>query len=252
MTDRGTDPTEPPAPPDFTTSDDVTPSDGVTTRGRADTWVVEGPITPEPRSPGPAWDRLVTGLLLLAVGVIWMLHEAGAIEVDGRAAVPAALLVVGIAVIVVSLGRHAGGLIGLGVVLTILVLISAIAPDDLSAGIGERIERPTTPAELAELDDDLSHGMGQLTLDLSAVSLERDVEVEANVGIGELRVVVPNDIRVEVMATAGVGDVVVLGESRGGIGAERNVVVDDVGLGPAGPTLRLDLAVGIGEIEVTR
>ena len=67
-------------------------------------------------------------------------------------------------------------------------------------------------------------------------------------GIGELRVVVPAGVGLEIDAHAGAGDVNVLGRSDDGAGADRRVVVP--GSSPEAPVLVLDASVGLGELTV--
>jgi predicted membrane protein len=87
-----------------------------------------------------------------------------------------------------------------------------------------------------------------MTLDLRDVRFTSEpTEVTASVGIGELEVLVPTDVRVDVHAEAGAGRVVLFGESDGGTG----VVRDDTIGGSRTRVLRLDLRTGIGETSVS-
>ena len=68
-------------------------------------------------------------------------------------------------------------------------------------------------------------------------------------GIGQLRVRVPPDVTVRFDGSAGVGDVAVLSRTRSGVapsidGVDRGASTERV--------LDLDVAVGVGSIEVTR
>ena len=69
----------------------------------------------------------------------------------------------------------------------------------------------------------------------------------ASVGIGELHVLVPADVTVEVHAEAGVGRVAVFGAASG-VAAERNDTVRAVST----RTLRLELRTGAGHVMVER
>ena len=69
------------------------------------------------------------------------------------------------------------------------------------------------------------------------------MDVEAKVGIGELRVIVPQDATVAVDASARAGSVDVLGQEESG-GHARIVTGDG--------RYTLDLHVGAGEIDVER
>ncbi|MEX2626830.1 MAG: LiaF domain-containing protein [Ilumatobacteraceae bacterium] len=200
-----------------------------------------------PRRTGPSRTapHLVGGLLLLVVGVLWLLDAAGAVDLRWRAILPAGLVVVGLAVLVLSLWGRAGELVGVGLVLTVLVVASALLPEHLSAAVGERTHRPATASELR---DHYSHGIGELTIDLRDVTdIAGDTTVGASLGVGELRVRVPPELTVVVDASAGVGEVTAFDRSSGGVAVDlrESRRVD------GGPVLRLELSAGIGQIEVT-
>ena len=93
--------------------------------------------------------------------------------------------------------------------------------------------------------------MGSLTLDFSDLTLEQGTtSVEADVGIGELVVTVPPDVRVEIDAHAGIGDIDVLGARDDGVAAQRTISLP--GSEPGAPVLDLELDVGLGAVEVRR
>ena len=219
------------------------------------------PRTPDDRTGGepapastpattPAARRashLIGGLLLLVAGVLWLLDVADAVDLRWRAILPAGLIVVGLAVLVLSLWGRAGELIAVGVVLTVLVVASALLPDQLSARVGEQTRRP---AAVTELRDHYSHGIGQLTIDLrglDAADLAAGATIGASVGVGELQVRVPPEVSVVVVASAGVGDVSAFDRSSSGFAVD----LEESYRPEAGPELRLELSVGIGRIEVT-
>ena len=70
----------------------------------------------------------------------------------------------------------------------------------------------------------------------------------ASVAIGELHVIVPTDVSVDVHAEAGVGQVDVFGIGSSGFSAERNDSVRVVST----RTLRLELRTGAGHVMVER
>jgi hypothetical protein len=197
------------------------------------------------RHGGRTWEQAVVGVLLLAAGVLWLLDAGDVTDVAWRMLLPVALALVGAAVLALSIWRTAGSLIGIGVVLTVLVLASAVAPARISARVGDQVERPTT---LEQTVDGYAHGMGTLTVDLRELPIDRPVTIEASVGMGELVVRVPSGQTVEVEANVGMGDINALGRTSSGI-APR---LDERFTGDEGPTLRLELSVGMGQIRVER
>jgi hypothetical protein len=194
---------------------------------------------------------VVGGLLLLVVGVLWLLDATDTIELRWRILLPISLIIVGITCAAVSTRQRVGGLVTVGVVLAVLVVASALLPDQLGFRVGDQIARP---AAVADIRDEYSHGIGQLTIDLRDLDLDTeatdtDITVAAGVGMGELLVRVPDDITIVVVASAGIGEVSALGRSSSGFGArldERFPIAD------GGPVIRLELSVGIGEVVVRR
>jgi len=141
-----------------------------------------------------------------------------------------------------------GGLIAAGVVLTVVLLLGSAIDFPISGGVGERKESPST---LARLQEEYRLGVGQLTIDLTAIEVVHaivPVRVKARVGIGELVVVVRSDLPVRVEARAALGNVRIFDVEGSGIDVER-----DVGPRPSDEAvLILELSVGIGQVEVRR
>lgn len=199
---------------------------------------------------GGAGGRVALGVVLVLVGVVWLAASIGALEVDWDVVLPAALVVVGLGVLVTARSGGSGPLIGLGVVLTVICVVAALAsaafdPRVLSGGIGDRDERPATLPEPAEFE----LAVGDLTVDLRDID-ELPAEVDASVGMGQLVVIVPDDVDVELDATVGAGEIRALGDGRDGVG----VSVDETFAadGRTRGTLSVDATVTFGQVEVRR
>jgi Domain of unknown function (DUF5668) len=212
----------------------------------------ELPPAPEPPPRPVPIGRLLVGVVLVALGAIWLLDAIGAFDVDWDVLLPVVLIVVGAALVVAAWqGRGRGGLIALGVVITVVLSITTIVRVPLSGGIGDRVERPTS---LGATVDPFELAIGKLTVDLgdlrwSGTDVPGEVRVEAAVGMGQLVVLVGPDFPcVSVHAEAGMGEVVVFGERRSGVAPEYRT--EAVCL--AAPLLELDLSVGLGQAEVRR
>lgn len=194
--------------------------------------------------------RLVAGLLLVLFGVGWLLEVLDVIDFPWDVLLPIALILVGVAIVLASRsGARPGGLIAVGIVLTGVMVIGSAIDFPLGGGVGERLERPAT---VSELRDEYVLGIGQLTVDLtdlSAGALGADARTRVRVGIGQLVVIVPEELPVLVFARATVGNVRVFEDEEGGFGAEREA---GPGLDGRGPVLELVLSVGLGEVEVRR
>jgi hypothetical protein len=203
------------------------------------------PPATAPQPGGLSIGRLVLGGLLIAFGVLWLVDAAGLTELRWRVVLPAALTVVGVGLLASAGRRNHGGLVGLGIVLTVLVVFAGMFPVSTPlVGVGDRTERPRAAAEMAT---GYELGMGTLLVDLRDVEVPRGgAELSASVGMGDLVVRLPEGVGAEVRARSGAGEIVLLGRSRGGVGVTLDERV------PENPTLTLDLSVGLGKVEVRR
>ena len=208
------------------------------------------PIPPAQREDrhGPAGATVLVGALLVLVGIGWLL-DAGGVEVPWRAILPAALIAVGLACVAGAFQGRQHAMMVVGLALTV-VLALAVATDwdldvPLAGGVGDRAERPATPAELK----DYQLGAGDFLLDLQQLQVPTGTTtVQARVGVGELVVEVPDGVTVRVVASSGIGELQVLGEQDGGFANRLDTTVE------AGRDrrLELDLRVGIGQVRVER
>jgi hypothetical protein len=205
---------------------------------------------PPVRSRGVHTGRLLLGVALAALGVLWLLQALDLTSIDWQIGLPIAVIVVGAALIAAGLlGRGSSGLVVLGIALTLLLLASTVVDVPLGGGVGNRTYRPVSlESRTYEL------AMGQLTIDLTRTGLRTSLQpaaarITAHVGVGQLLVIVPSSYQgVDVHAKAGIGDVLVFGRDHGGFGPEyRSPGSNDVA-----PMLRFDLTVGIGQVEVRR
>lgn len=202
------------------------------------------PGPPPQRDRGPRGTRPVGwGLALIGAGVLWILSLAG-VDIRWDLIVPIALIGIGLLLAIGARWGTGGGLLGLGIVLTIVAIVTAALPVSASAG-----DRDLTITEIAELEPSYSLGVGNLTLDLRDVELPPGTtELAARVTLGELVIQVPDRVAVTGQASATIGEVVGFDRTSGGVGSSIRLAGD----GPDGPILDLDLRAGIGRIEVTR
>jgi phage shock protein PspC (stress-responsive transcriptional regulator)/predicted membrane protein len=216
---------------------------------------LETPVPPAPpKAPKPPRQPSVLGPLALSagivvVGVLFALDAAHAIDISAQAVFAAALLTVGIALIIGTWIGRARALIAAGVILTVALAATAALDVPLRGGIGVHND---TPLALSDLPATYHLGIGNQTVDLTQLKTGgKTVQVAASVGLGQLRVFVPGDAVVKVHGRVGAGDLRLLGTVTNGTHLNRNVVLD-----PQGPTvagageLDLDLRVGMGDVEV--
>ena len=105
------------------------------------------------------------------------------------------------------------------------------------------------PMTVLEVESPYEQGLGQMTIDLTALTSQELAEierVEASLGLGEMIVRVPPNVGVELTAQVGAGQVVGPFKGIDGVGID---VTRSFGPGPT--VLVLDLQVGAGAIKVT-
>ena len=205
---------------------------------------------PVPRPPArPSLFAPVLGVLLAASGLFGLLAVLDVYDVDLEVAFAAGVAIIGVAIAVGAMTqRRVGGLVFLGLVLLAAFGVATATPVSISSGVGEKTERPAT---VAALESSYELGMGELDLDLGAVTLPAGTTpVDASVGIGSLVITVPEDVALEIDAQAGVGEINVLGARDDGINAHRTFSF--AGSTPDAPVLEVEADVGIGNIEVQR
>ncbi|MCL8025170.1 PspC domain-containing protein [Nocardioides bruguierae] len=227
------------------------------------------PLPPrDPRKRGPLLFGPTLALLLLAWGVLGVVDVAG-LDVPGSAYPALGVVVAAVVLLVGAFWGRAGGVIALGLLLAVATLVS---------GAVERIEAPSTlvaPLSAAELQDSYSEDVGQVEIDLTGLPATelaaldgRTLDLE--LGVGELVVVVPEGLAVDVTGTVnGAGEMQLLTFSREGFGGEDPMIArvyDPEGDGtaeqlpparttsmtePEAPLLTIDASVELGRIEVT-
>jgi hypothetical protein len=198
-------------------------------------------------------DGQVLGAMLVIGGVAWLLGQTGLLELSATTVLSALLLVLGVGLVATARSAGGGGLVVLGLLLTV-VLASATAVDVglLQRGVGERSFQPSSTAAIT---GPFRLGLGSLTVDLTEIDAEELVgqRVEVQVGVGEVVVVLPpaSKVPIDLVAEARAGEIDLFSEGTGDGGTNlRRVHTDDVPEGT--PTLQLDLDVGLGSIQVVR
>lgn len=189
--------------------------------------------------------RTVAGALLVVAGVIWLLATIG-VAIAWQPALAGLLIVVGMATLAIARrGLHAG-LVTIGVVLTVVLTLLALAPGPFTGGVGELDLSPTS---IDEVDASYQRAAGQITLDLRQVELPGgETTVDISVGAGEITVIVPAEVTVQVDASVGMGEIDVFGETRSGVAPDLRTTSEAT----ANKRLMLDLSAGLGRIEVRR
>jgi phage shock protein PspC (stress-responsive transcriptional regulator) len=190
------------------------------------------------------------GLAIAAVALLVLLSRATLWPTAGAGWV--LVLVIGLLVLWVSRsGRWGGRLLRVLVALVVATLAAFVAAIvlafswfnvSLGDGVGDHVY---APASVASVASSYRLGVGKLTVDLPVIGpAASETHLTAKVGVGDLRIVVPDGVPVQVYAHAKVGDVHVLRLEDSG----RNAVVRT----GSGGGYVIDARVGAGKIEVVR
>lgn len=202
---------------------------------------------PQPTSDFPTYGAIVTGIVLVILGTVWLLDAADVVSVRLTTLVPIALAVVGLALIIGSFRGQHPGLVTLGVFLTIATLFIAFVPAGFRGGVGDR---EITVTNMSQLEERYDIALGKMTLDLSALEMTESATVAISVGAGEAQVRVPDDTPFRVEANVGAGEIIILGE--GAEGLMPNYSFTSPGFDTAPVTLTLNVNIGAGKVEVRR
>jgi phage shock protein PspC (stress-responsive transcriptional regulator) len=201
--------------------------------------------TPVVRQRQPSLLLPGLGVLLAAAGAL-ALAEAVGVDVRWDVALAVGAIGTGVAVVAgVVLRRRTGGLVVVGFVLAALAVAVSAVDVRLEGPIGTQVYSPSATSDLKRNYDT---SVGDLKLDLSNAALAAGVtEVDANVGVGELRVIVPEDVGLDVDASASAGKVTVFGRSESGVDADLSESIPTRG---SDRTLHIDAHVGLGDVIV--
>lgn len=222
-----------------------------------------GPPQPAPRPAGPRKLRRRSGgalMALLAIGLalvtygslIWLGTENSWSGDHVVIALAGSLATMGLLLVGLGLaGWRAGFLAFLTVVLAITAWSSAVVPAGINAG-GQVGDATWTPTSLTT-DTNYHLGVGEGVLNLSELPVTglSEAKVPVYVGVGELTVIVPENLTVKFVGHVGLGEILLPGEGEnqgdGGTGVTRSIVVGD------GPTeVIVDAGVGLGQLTLVK
>jgi phage shock protein PspC (stress-responsive transcriptional regulator) len=189
--------------------------------------------------------RLALALLLIAVSGVGFVAVAIGAAVGGGAVIAGLVIAVGAALAVSAFVGGARWLVLPALILAIPLGFVAAAGIDVGGGVGDRDYSPTT---VGELRDGYQLGAGQLRLDLRNVDLPAGrTPVKLELGVGSLRVIVPEDVCVASDVRVGAGYARVLDRDNSGLDVDwRQIPVENGDV----KRLVIDGHVGVGELQV--
>ncbi len=213
------------------------------------------PSAPRRRSLGWRLWLIAGGLALVTYTITRVaLQASGASQVVWEI-VPVAATTAALGLLLIAVGAvgyRTSGLAptvaAIGVLALMSSAVSGFIPSDVTMG-----ETSWTPSSATDLQQEYSVGMGEGNLDLTKIPAA-DLDgrtITLRVGLGEMRVAVPQDVAVDVDATVQMGEVTLVDTD-----GTKNVVSgfnqkSTVQAG-AGPALRVVADVGMGEAQIER
>ncbi|MEJ2859398.1 MULTISPECIES: PspC domain-containing protein [unclassified Saccharothrix] len=209
------------------------------------------PVTPT--RPRRRKSRVAGATFGLALVVL-----AGSIVASGYSDWFTAPHVIGLVVATLGLGMVVGafrgggkGLIGLVVPLSVVgvVMTSVSFPEwNESDRYGDVSSRPTA---IADVQSKYDSNVGTVDVDLTGLPASGSVKTQVEVGLGEVRVVVPKNADVVATCEADLGAVTCLDKRSDGKNPEE-WVTDNGPDGEGGLKIELDVRAGMGEVVVSR
>jgi len=210
-------------------------------------WRAAGGQLGEAGDPGRVVARIA---LLFLIGLVALGAFAGVFvlaAIGGGTVLAILAIVAGMALIVTAFAGGARWLVVPALVLVLPLAIVAAADIDIKGGAGQRHYSPATAAEIRP---EYRLGMGELEVDLRAVTLPAGTTTTAvKVGVGHAVVRVPENACVTSDVQVGVGHAQVLDKSSDGVDV---AFVQPGRLASDAPRLHLNANIGIGALEVVR
>jgi len=211
------------------------------------------PRRPRRRSGGPLMALIAIGLALVTYGSLtWLGTEFNWGGDHLAIALAGSLAAIGLLLVVLGLaGWRAGFVAFLAAALAVAAWSSTVVPAGIHLGgrVGDATWAPTS----VTADADYRLGAGDGVLDLSGLPKEglSEARLPAYVGLGELRVVVPEGLTVKVVGHVSLGEIRSPGDTgsdgQGGTDLSRSIVIGD------GPTeVVVDAGVGVGQLTVVK
>ncbi len=189
-------------------------------------------------------------LAIFAVGLVALIDVAGArVPVSVYFAVPLAVVAAGL--MIGAWYGHAHALIGVGVALSVLLAIAATAEGRGWTSTHQSVT--WRPAGIEQLQPSYRIDAGNAVLDLSRLDFTRhSTSLDVHVSVGNLAIVLPSAVDVEIRSTVEIGNATVLGQRWSGIGQSPHTITDNGGDGPGGGQLTINATVNVGDLEVRR
>lgn len=203
----------------------------------------------EPGQPlGPGRIVAAIALAIVAAIALSMLAAIGAFAGATGGGVVIASVVIAIGALLAVAAFRGGARWLIAPALALAIPLGAISAADISfaGSIGEREYQPTATGEI---QDRYELGIGRMAIDLRGIDWDRErepVPLEADLGVGELVVVVPEEVCVTPDLHVGAGEI----ETGSRMLDGANLDEEDASTPVAGPSIALDAEVDVGSLRV--
>jgi len=200
------------------------------------------------RAPKPPRERalvgwLSVGLALVVGGVMWALQDAGSADLSLAQILGAPLAVLGAGLLVASFAGRGRWTILPALLLVPPALVASLIHVPLD---GVWADRTFTPRTADTIGTNFEQSGNRMVFDFTKLEPgEHPAPITAEMGIGEVRVIVPKGMPLTIHAEVGAGTLRLLtAPQAGGVGLEQTVRVE--GADP----LVLNVQVDIGNVEM--
>jgi phage shock protein PspC (stress-responsive transcriptional regulator) len=206
-------------------------------------WIVSG--------EGPSGDagdiarRAALGIGVLILCGLIAIGSAWAAAAGGGVVVGVLVIASGLAILAGAFLKPVRWLILPAVTVALAAGAVSAAGIDLDGGVGDKTYRP---ASAIDLQDKYQLGIGDLEVDLRNTDLPAgDRPVAIDLGVGEARLIVPEDVCVATDANVGVGQVDVFDRGSGGVDVD---FVEEPDARPDTTRLVVNADIGLGQLSV--
>jgi hypothetical protein len=209
---------------------------------------VKPPKPPKPPKEKSRLGRITFFGVLVVLGLLALLVAAG-VSVPVSAFFAAALATIGLGLIVGAWFGRSRGLIALAVVATIGLAVSS-GLERFGSQMGSNVYRP---ADLAAVADQYDFPVGNAVLDLRRVDFtgaQQDTTVRMR--FGQVKVLLPASVDTTADVSMSGGRAFVFGREFDGEDAGIQPITNLGADGAGGGTLRLNIVMETGNVEVTR
>lgn len=241
----------------------VTDTTGAAAPPTVPAWPATPPPPTRPRRRSAGWFGALLTIGLAMAGYALGLMLDGPIDFPGSREMLGlvfATAAAGLCVLVFGLVGRKSGLSGfVALLLALATWAAAIVPGlTVTNGVGDRTWYPTSAS-----DANYSLGIGDARIDLATLSGYGGAQrhYKASVGVGQLTVVVPDGVTVQVHSTIGLGALDTNGDGNFEVKHEQfdrsgnhgaNGIDNTIVVGSGSPTVTIDAHVGIGDIVISK